>query len=195
MAAGSLGGLFAPHIRQSFCSRLRCSDLRPTKPIIGQADKVMDEVYFPLDTDNNKAGLKGSLTDSIEDMAESSVSFASLASISSIEDGNSSGTEEDEAEEKSYETELIAAMCYASCSFLLMVPIMFDQKETPSHAFAWTLVAFIIYEVLVGIYLPCEGVLRTMYMPNHSICSLMTILRVIVNLAVAFGASLTNFVS
>jgi hypothetical protein len=48
---------------------------------------------------------------------------------------------------------------------------------------------------MIGLYMPCEGVIRTIYMPNDSICSLMTMLRVIINVIVAAGVFSTNFVS
>ena len=42
--------------------------------------------------------------------------------------------------------------------------------------------------------MPCEGVIRSIYMPTSSVCSVMTMLRVIVNIAVALGVISTNYV-
>jgi hypothetical protein len=52
-----------------------------------------------------------------------------------------------------------------------------------------------MYELMVGLYMPCEGVIRAVYMPNSSMCSIMTMLRVIVNVAVALGVISTNYIS
>ena len=55
--------------------------------------------------------------------------------------------------------------------------------------------AFLLYEFMVGLYMPCEGVIRSIYMPTSSVCSVMTMLRVIVNIAVAVGVISTNYVT
>ena len=90
--------------------------------------------------------------------------------------------------------EFLTALCYFTSAGLLFVPFVLDRFNHP-HAFSISLIAFLIYEFLVGVYMPCEGVLRSLYMPNESICSLMTMLRVIVNIAVALGVISTNYVS
>merc|ERR1712161_23531 len=74
-----------------------------------------------------------------------------------------------------------------------MVPYMMN-KDSP-YSFSICLCAFLSYELLVGVYMPCEGMIRSIFMPNESICSLMTMLRVIVNVAVALGVISTNYVS
>jgi len=76
---------------------------------------------------------------------------------------------------------------------LLLIPCLLD-KESP-YAFSVSLAAFLCYEMLVGVYMPCEGMIRSIFMPNESICSLMTMLRVIVNVAVALGVMSTNYIS
>lgn len=43
--------------------------------------------------------------------------------------------------------------------------------------------------------MPCEGVIRSIFMPKESTCSVMTMLRVVVNVAVALGVISTNYVS
>jgi len=88
---------------------------------------------------------------------------------------------------------LLCAFCYFSSSILLLTPCLVDN-ESP-YFFSICLGAFLIYEFMVGLYMPCEGVIRSIFMPNESICSLMTMLRVIVNLTVAVGVISTNFVS
>mmetsp|Transcript_27712 Transcript_27712/g.42977 ORF Transcript_27712/g.42977 Transcript_27712/m.42977 type:complete len:607 (+) Transcript_27712:2-1822(+) len=98
----------------------------------------------------------------------------------------------DEREERPGGIELLTATSYAICAGLLAVPMIMGDK---SNAFSVSLWSFFIYEVVVGIYLPCDGVLRSIYMPNESMCSVHTMLRVIVNVAVAAGVISTNFIS
>jgi hypothetical protein len=95
--------------------------------------------------------------------------------------------------EKPIGVEILAAASYLICSFLLSTPIFVDHSS--HHAFSIALVSFLMYEVMIGLYMPCEGVIRTIYMPNDSICSLMTMLRVIINVIVATGVFSTNFIS
>jgi len=96
-------------------------------------------------------------------------------------------------EEASTGVELLAAISYMVCACFLATPLLVPNDS--SYAFTFSLVAFLMYEFLVGLYMPCEGVIRTMYMPNDSICSLMTMLRVIINVLVAAGVYSTNFIS
>jgi len=86
----------------------------------------------------------------------------------------------------------LCAFCYILSACLLLIPCVVDQDS--SYAFSISLGAFLLYEFLVGVYMPCEGVIRSIYMPNDSICSLMTMLRVIVNVAVCLGVISTNYV-
>jgi len=91
------------------------------------------------------------------------------------------------------EVGILCALCYFLSAILLLAPCLLD-KESP-FAFSISLAAFLCYEMLVGVYMPCEGMIRSIFMPNESICSLMTMLRVIVNVAVAVGVISTNYVS
>ena len=91
--------------------------------------------------------------------------------------------------------ELLSAICFFTCAVLLLIPQMISTMGASPNSFILSLCAFISYEYIVGIYMPCEGLQRSIYMPNRSICSLMTILRVIVNLAVALGVVSTNYIS
>jgi len=86
----------------------------------------------------------------------------------------------------------LCAFCYILSACLLFIPCVVDQDS--SYAFSISLGAFLLYEFLVGVYMPCEGVIRSIYMPNDSICSLMTMLRVIVNVAVCLGVISTNYI-
>ena len=89
--------------------------------------------------------------------------------------------------------ELLATMCYFASFLLLLTPVCINEEN--QHAFNLLLISFLSYEYLVGVYLLCEGVLRTTYMPNNSICTIMTGLRVIVNSCVTIGVLSTNYIS
>lgn len=94
-----------------------------------------------------------------------------------------------------FTVEMLSALCFLLCAAFLLVPQIVSFVETSQKTFITSLVAFFAYEYIVGIYLPCEGIMRSIYMPTHSICSLMTMLRVVVNLTVAVGVVLTNYIS
>ena len=91
------------------------------------------------------------------------------------------------------EVGFLCAACYFLSAILLFTPCLVE-KDSP-YSFSICLLAFMLYEVLVGVYMPCEGVLRSIFMPNKSTCSIMTMLRVIVNAFVALGVISTNYLS
>lgn len=91
------------------------------------------------------------------------------------------------------EVGLLCAACYLLSALLLLTPCIVEKDS--SYSFSICLGAFMLYELLVGLYMPCEGLLRSIFMPNKSTCSLMTMLRVIVNVSVALGVISTNYIS
>lgn len=97
-----------------------------------------------------------------------------------------------EGEVRPMTVEFIAAICYICSAGLLATPFLLPLDNP--FSFSVALASFLLYEFLVGLYMPCEGVIRSIYMPTSSMCSLMTMLRVIVNVAVAFGVISTNYV-
>jgi hypothetical protein len=98
----------------------------------------------------------------------------------------------DENENGKYSVDFLCSICYLVSALLFLTPVF--AKKDGAHSFTMCFGAFLIYELMVGLYMPCEGVIRSIYMPNESICSLMTMLRVIVNVAVALGVVSTNYV-
>ena len=86
----------------------------------------------------------------------------------------------------------LCIMCYSISALVLITPCILPEDNANSFTLCFT--AFLVYELMIGLYMPCEGVVRSIYMPNESICSLMTMLRVIVNVAVAAGVISTNFI-
>ena len=97
-----------------------------------------------------------------------------------------------EGENGKYSVDFLCTICYLVSALLFLIPVF--AKKDGAHSFTMCFGAFLIYELMVGLYMPCEGVIRSIYMPNESICSLMTMLRVIVNVAVALGVVSTNYV-
>lgn len=95
----------------------------------------------------------------------------------------------------SFTVEMLSSLCFLVCSALLLVPHTVSFTEPSQFTFTLSVIGFIAYEYVVGIYLPCEGIMRSVYMPSHSICSVMTVLRVVVNLSVALGVASTNYIS
>lgn len=86
----------------------------------------------------------------------------------------------------------LCVLCYAVSALVLLTPCVLSEDS--SNSFILCFASFLVYELMIGLYMPCEGVVRSIYMPNESICSLMTMLRVIVNVAVAAGVISTNFI-
>ena len=89
--------------------------------------------------------------------------------------------------------EFLASGCYFLSALLLCVPCI--VSPTVSSAFSISLAAFLSYEFLVGIMMPCEGVIRSIYLPSDARASMMTLPRIIVNLAVALGVIITRSIT
>lgn len=87
---------------------------------------------------------------------------------------------------------ILCSLCYLSCALLFMVPCILSLDHT--NSFTICLVSFLVYELIIGIFMPCEGVVRSMHIPNDTICSIMTMLRIVVNVSVAFGVISTNYI-
>eukprot|EP00548_Thalassiothrix_antarctica_P020330 CAMPEP_0194182942 /NCGR_PEP_ID=MMETSP0154-20130528/28444_1 /TAXON_ID=1049557 /ORGANISM="Thalassiothrix antarctica, Strain L6-D1" /LENGTH=668 /DNA_ID=CAMNT_0038899555 /DNA_START=39 /DNA_END=2045 /DNA_ORIENTATION=+ len=100
---------------------------------------------------------------------------------------------EGEGEVRPMAVEFLAAACYLLCAVLLLTPILVSSDGEMSFSIA--LGSFLLYEFIVGVYMPCEGVIRSLYIPSDARCSLMTLPRIIVNIAVALGVILTNYIS
>jgi MFS transporter, MFS domain-containing protein family, molybdate-anion transporter len=88
--------------------------------------------------------------------------------------------------------EFLASSCYFASALLLFVPSI-CQDGHPS-SFSSALAALLLYEFLIGIFMPCEGVIRSLYFPTSARASIMTLPRMLVNIAVAVGVVSTNFI-
>jgi len=100
---------------------------------------------------------------------------------------------EGEGEIRPMAVEFLAAICYVVCAGLLLTPCLVEMQT--ASAFSTVLCAFLVYELLIGIYMPCEGVIRSIYIPADARCSLLTVPRIIVNIAVSLGVISTNYVT
>lgn len=88
------------------------------------------------------------------------------------------------------DVEFQGALCYFLCAVLLLVPSL--MSATSEYTFSVSLFCFIAYEFSVGIYSPCEGVMRSIYIPPESRGTIMTVPSIIVNVAVALAVVSTE---
>jgi len=150
---------------------------------------------FELDSDHTASFCKDDFTfsDALSSDCSSSVEqecHAELMSDSKSSDHNE--IEVTNEEEPTRGIELYFAIAFLISAGLLATPMIVSDSP---NAFSLTFIAFLVYEIIVGMYLPFDGVIRTMYIPNESICSVHTMLRVIVNIAVAAGVISTNYIT
>lgn len=122
----------------------------------------------------------GELTDSFISRSDEVMKMTKCDSFCSIEN-----------DEHSQGTELFLSISFIICAVLLATPML---ARGSLYAFPSCLLAFLMYEFMVGLYLPLDGMIRSIYIPNESICSVHTMLRVLVNLAVAMGVFSTNYI-
>jgi MFS family permease len=103
-------------------------------------------------------------------------------------------TEEGEEEQvRPMAVEFMASVGYILCAALLFVPVMMDPQNEQS--FSISLAAFLVFEFLVGVIMPCEGIIRSLYLPRDCRASIMTLPRMIVNIQVSLGVILTKSVT
>jgi hypothetical protein len=102
-------------------------------------------------------------------------------------------TVDDEGPVRAMDIEFQGALCYFLCAILLLAPSV--MPATGEYTFSVALFSFIAYEFSVGIYSPCEGVMRSIYIPPESRGSIMTVPSIIVNVAVAMAVVSTESIS
>ena len=95
-------------------------------------------------------------------------------------------------EDKLMAVELLSAFCFLVSAGLLSYPVLMDENNL--YTFTLSFVSFLIYELVVRLFMPCEGVLRSIYVPNDSMCSLILMMQVIVNVTIALGVISFNFI-
>jgi MFS family permease len=108
-------------------------------------------------------------------------------------EADSAVTIEGEGSVRPMAVEFLAAVCYMLSAVLFLVPCLFTESN--SSAFTCCIWAFVAFEVLLGVYSPCEGVIRSLYIPSDSRASIMTLPSIIVNVAVSIGVASTNVIS
>lgn len=89
--------------------------------------------------------------------------------------------------------EFMASVGYVFCALLLFAPVIMDPQN--ENSFAVSLSAFLVYEFLVGVIMPCEGIIRSLYLPRDCRASIMTLPRMIVNVQVSMAVILTTKVT
>jgi len=102
-------------------------------------------------------------------------------------------TEEVKTKNRPMAVELLAACCYFVCAGSILVPCLLSSHDEVS--FSICLKAFLLYEFSIGLCLPCEGVIRSLYFPSEGRASIMTLPRVIVNVLVTLGVAMTKFIT
>jgi len=203
MACGSIGGLVEPLVRKKFSSLLNNQEESlqspPSSPSSGHhnAEVVVCTQNISKSTSNTGDCSQSDASDLTasedEGCNDSTPSILQLdRKLSRVAEESDCEEESQSEEEKPMAVELLASVCFVVSAGLLATPILVDQDNP--YAFTFSLISFLVYEFVVGLYMPLEGVLRSIYMPNDSICSLMTMLRVIVNVAVALGVISTNYI-
>ena len=90
------------------------------------------------------------------------------------------------------ELEFLTGINYVFSAILMLVPLILSTSSNESFSIA--LLAFLTYEFLMGITMPCEGVLRSIYLPSDGRASLTMVPRMVVNLAVSLGVLLTKYI-
>eukprot|EP00529_Nitzschia_sp_RCC80_P014571 CAMPEP_0113501624 /NCGR_PEP_ID=MMETSP0014_2-20120614/33061_1 /TAXON_ID=2857 /ORGANISM="Nitzschia sp." /LENGTH=722 /DNA_ID=CAMNT_0000396239 /DNA_START=158 /DNA_END=2326 /DNA_ORIENTATION=- /assembly_acc=CAM_ASM_000159 len=101
-------------------------------------------------------------------------------------------TVEDGEAVRPMDVEFQGAICYLLCAVLLFVPSLLSASNPCT--FSISLMCFIAYEFCVGIYSPCEGVIRSIYIPPESRGTVMTVPSIIVNVAVALAVVSTEYI-
>jgi len=91
------------------------------------------------------------------------------------------------------ELEFLVGMNYMFAAALMLVPSVLSISSPESFSIA--LVAFLIYEFLVGVTMPCEGVIRSLYLPSDGRATMTMVPRMVVNLAVSLGVLLTRYLA
>lgn len=102
-------------------------------------------------------------------------------------------TVDDEEPVRAMDIEFQGALCYFFCALLLLAPSL--MPASAEYTFTIALFCFIAYEFSVGIYSPCEGMMRSIYIPPESRGSIMTVPSIIVNVAVALAVVSTESIS
>jgi MFS family permease len=88
---------------------------------------------------------------------------------------------------------LHGAVCYFVGSLLLMVPCLLSASN--GVAFTLSLLAFVFFEFSVGMCSPCEGVIRSLYIPSELRGAIMALPTLIVNVSVGVAVVATERVS
>jgi len=182
MAFGVIGGFAEPTVRRLLGRLFPCST-SCQKSLSSSTTSSTHSTSSTTSTSNSSS-------------TDTTTTEEEVISESSSNNNNNNKNTSNSTLENMNHTHIVNLSCacfYLLSAILLLTPTILN-KNNP-YAFTICLCAFLLYEWMVGLYLPCESILRSIYMPNESICSIMTMLRVIVNVSVACGVIFTNYVS
>eukprot|EP00531_Pseudo-nitzschia_arenysensis_P014678 CAMPEP_0116127126 /NCGR_PEP_ID=MMETSP0329-20121206/6681_1 /TAXON_ID=697910 /ORGANISM="Pseudo-nitzschia arenysensis, Strain B593" /LENGTH=622 /DNA_ID=CAMNT_0003621219 /DNA_START=65 /DNA_END=1933 /DNA_ORIENTATION=- len=90
------------------------------------------------------------------------------------------------------ELEFLVGTNYILSAAMFLVPFFLSTSSPGSFSIA--LAAFLVYEFLVGVTMPCEGVLRSIYLPSDGRATMTMVPRMVVNVAVSLGVLLTRYI-
>merc|ERR1711907_75860 len=91
----------------------------------------------------------------------------------------------------------MGGVSYVIAALLLLVPCFLSpsSSSSSSSSFSIAVASFLAYEFLVGVTVPCEGVIRSIYLPSDGRATMMMVPRMVVNLAVSLGVLLTKYIA
>jgi len=111
--------------------------------------------------------------------------------LTPILDPHSKNTEASRGAVRPMAVEFLSSSCYFLAACMLLVPCVVSGP----NGFSQSLLAFSLYELIVGIVSPCEGVIRSIYFPAHARASVWTLPSLLVNGAVSLAVFGTQFIS
>ena len=88
---------------------------------------------------------------------------------------------------------VLCSLLYFICAVLFAIPSLLHQESI--YSYPMCLASFLTLQFMSGAYEPLEGIIRSIYIPLAHMCSIVNMLRVVTNLAVALGVFSTTYFS
>ena len=80
---------------------------------------------------------------------------------------------------------ILCSLLYFTSALLFAIPSLLNKESIYSYPIC--LASFLTFQFTSGAYEPLEGIIRSTYIPRKHMCSIVNMLRVVTNLAVALG--------
>ena len=90
--------------------------------------------------------------------------------------------------EKYYRVEAFSIGVFAAAALSMLVPVV-------SQSFVPVFISFLVVETTVGTFFACSGTMRSMFIPEDRMSTIMNVFRVPLNICVVIGTKLDNYVS